>query len=78
MKKYLYLVGAIGTTLFSTSCKKDFTCSCTETSSNSSSANIQEITIKDARKTHAKAACVSREYTSTYSGTVYTYTCELK
>ena len=64
--------------MFTTSCEKDYTCTCTETSSVSSSAQIYEIIIKDSRKTHAKGACVSSEYTSTFSGTTYTTTCELK
>jgi len=71
MKKYIYLLGAVGTTIFGTSCKKDFTCKCTQTDSLSTDADVYEYTIKEARKTHAKSACVSteREYTSqTYVG----------
>lgn len=88
MKKYLYLLGAIGTTLFGTSCTKDFTCKCTSSDNLSTDADIYEYTIKEARKTHAKSACVSteREYLSqTYVGgswvpvTVTSITdCELK
>ena len=87
MKKYLYLLGAFSTALFSSSCEKDFTCTCIETSSLSSDADTYTITIKDARKTHAQAACASTERESTTYTYVngaftqvpvtYTSTCEL-
>jgi len=80
MKTNLLLIAAIGTTLLFSSCTKDFVCECTYTSSNSTSASIYEVTIKDARKTHAKARCVTTEsdYTNGTSITTYTSTCELK
>jgi len=88
MKKYFYLFGAIGTTLFGTSCKKDFTCKCTNTNSLSSDASVYEFTILEASKKNAKAACVSTENettTYTYTGgnwtqvpVTYTSDCELK
>ena len=87
MKKYLYLLGAFSTALFSSSCKKDFTCTCIESSSLSSDAYTYTYTIKDAKKTHANGACVSTERESTtytYANGVYTQvpvtytsTCEL-
>ncbi len=89
MKKYLYLIGAFLTGLSSTSCKKDFTCSCTSTNTNSSDAYVSETTIKEATKKAAQANCVSTEsegttYTYNYTtGTLtqvpvtYTSTCEL-
>ena len=86
MKKYLYLLGAFSTALFS-SCEKDFTCTCIETNSLSSDADTYTVTIKDAKKTHAKAACASTERESTtytyVNGSLtqvpvtYTSTCEL-
>ena len=86
MKKYLYLLGAFSTALFS-SCEKDFTCTCIETNSLSSDADTYTVTIKDAKKTHAKAACASTERESTTYTYVncaftqvpvtYTSTCEL-
>jgi hypothetical protein len=69
MKKYLYLFGAFGTAIFSSSCKKDYTCECTSTDSNSNNANITEITIKEASKHAAKANCLSTER----DGTTYNY-----
>ena len=87
MKKYLYLLGAFSTALFSSSCEKDFTCTCIETSSLISDADTYTITIKDAKKTHAQAACASTERESTTYTYVngaftqvpvtYTSTCEL-
>jgi len=81
MKTNLLLIAAIGTTFLFSSCTKDFICECTHTSSNSTSATVYEVTIKDARKTHAKARCITTEdsYTDT-SGAITTYTssCELK
>ena len=82
-------MGAFSTALFSSSCKKDFTCTCIETSSLRSDADTYTYSIKDARKTHAKGSCVSTEresttYTYNYAtgtGTTvpvtYTSTCEL-
>ncbi len=81
MKTNLLLIAAIGTTLLFSSCTKDFVCECTYTSSNSTSANISETTIKDARKTHAKARCITTEDTYTAANgaiTTYTNSCELK
>ena len=80
MKKYLYLFGAFGTAIFSSSCKKDYTCECTSTNSNSNNANITEITIKEASKHAAKANCLSTEnetttteYVPGYWNSSYTY-----
>jgi len=88
MKKYLYLISAIGTTLFGTSCKKDFTCKCTSTNSLTTDASVSEVTILETSKRYAKAACVSTENettTYTYTGgnwvqvpVTYTSSCELK
>ena len=81
MKKYLALLGAISTALISTSCKKDYVCECTSSSSsNASSASISTTTVKDATKKQAKAYCVSTEDTWSYNGvtTVYSSNCELK
>ena len=75
MKKYLYLLGAVSAALFSSSCKKDFTCTCTSTNSLSTAASINETTIKDVSKRAANANCVSTESegtTQTYSGGTWT------
>lgn len=80
MKNNLILIAAVGTALLFSSCKKDFVCECTETSTGSTNANVMEYTIKDAKKTHAKAQCVTTEseYTDGNTITTYTNTCELK
>ena len=80
MKKYIALFGAISVALFSSSCKKDFVCECTQTNSLSSDAYVSTTTVKDATKKQAKAHCTSIEDTFTYNGTdvVFTNTCELK
>ncbi len=81
MKKYLTLFVGISFALLSSSCKKDFVCECTSTSSSSTSAYVSETTIKDSRKTHAQARCTTTEQTSTdWNGQTVTYTstCELK
>jgi len=88
MKKIFYLFSGIATVVFSSSCKKDYTCRCTTTYSyngiTSTDAEVNEITIKDASKHAAKANCLSTEQTYSYAyyGTTYTYTynrdCELK
>ena len=62
MKKYLYLIGAFGTAIFSSSCKKDFTCECTTSDSISTDAVVTKITLKDVSKKLAKTNCYSTEY----------------
>jgi len=88
MKKTIYLFSGLFAVLFTTSCKKDYTCECTTSYSyngiTSTSVDIDETTIKDASKHAAKANCLDREmsYTYNYGSTTYTYTfsqdCELK
>jgi hypothetical protein len=80
MKKYFYLIGVFTTTIFSSSCTKDFVCECTTTYAGSTNADITETTIKDAKKTHAKAACATLEYTYSYANSIIVITqeCELK
>ena len=80
MKKIIYLFSGLFAAMFTTSCKKDYTCECTETYSGSTSAQIYEITIKDVSKKAAKANCVSTEETSGSGFYTYTYSteCELK
>ena len=71
MKKLFILPIAL-LVLSLTSCKKDYTCTCTMTGATSA----QIITIVDATKSAAQANCVS--YTETYSGsTTDVVTCEL-
>lgn len=73
MKKYLYLFGAVGIALFSTSCKKDYTCTCTSTNSLNGDAYVNKTTIKDVNKKAAKANCVSTERESTTQTYTYGY-----
>jgi len=88
MKKTIYLFSGLFAVLFTTSCKKDYTCECTTSYTyngiTSTQVDVDEITIKDASKHAAKANCLDMEQTYTYSygTTTYTYTysqdCELK
>jgi len=88
MKKIFYLFSGLASVLFTSSCKKDYTCRCTITYTyngvTSPDAEINEFTIKDASKHQAKSNCLNTEQTYSYSygTTTYTYTynqdCELK
>ena len=88
MKKTIYLFSGLFAVLFTTSCKKDYTCECTASYTyngiTSPNVEVDETTIKDASKHAAKANCLDMEQTYTYSygTTTYTYTysqdCELK
>ncbi len=88
MKKTIYLFSGLFAVLFTSSCKKDYTCECTTSYSyngvTSPDVDINQITIKGASKHAAKANCLDTEQTYSYSygSTTYTYTysqdCELK
>ena len=84
MKKTIYLFSGLFAVLFTTSCKKDYTCTCTYSSNNSTNVSIDETTIKDASKHQAESNCLDLEqtYTYTYGGSSTTIissrSCELK
>jgi len=91
MKKTFYLLSGITAAMFTTSCKKDYTCKCVNTYTYSyngipagSDSEVDEFTIKEASKHAAKSNCLSMEAEQTYSYGTYTYSykiersCELK
>lgn len=79
MKKNLLLAAFVG--LAMVSCKKDFTCECTSTSTfPGSTSSTQKYTIYDVSKGTAKRACIKRTYEYSGGGATYTSTsdCKLK
>ncbi len=88
MKKTIYLFSGLFAVLFTSSCKKDYTCECTTSYTyngvTSTDVNVDQTTIKEASKHAAQSNCLNREttYSYTYGSTTYTYTysqdCELK
>jgi hypothetical protein len=82
MKKIL-LIAAVASFAM-VSCKKDRTCTCTETitpSSGSATTSSYEVTIKKAKKGDAKdSQCMgyTTQTTAPVAGTKYDVTCELK
>jgi hypothetical protein len=75
MKKRTILVAAAVVAMTLASCKKDYTCKCTETNSKNSDSDEYTFTIKDVSKGQAKANCVST--TSTDNNVTYTSDCKL-
>jgi hypothetical protein len=73
MKKVLLFVAVVAATSFA-SCKKDRTCTCTDSTGGSS-----VVTYTGAKKGDARAACLSKSYTyNTGTGTAtVTETCTL-
>lgn len=78
MKK-IFLVASVFATVALTSCKKDYKCSCTYTSTiPGSGSSTQEFTIVDATKSTAKKACIKTTSDDTFGGTTYTSTSDCK
>jgi len=78
MKKYFYLLGAISTALFSSSCKKDYTCECVGSFSNSSVTYTDIFSIRDT-ETNAIVECEAESDEPTvYNTYSYFYDCKLK
>jgi hypothetical protein len=78
MKKALLLIAFSG--LFFTSCKKEYTCECTVTTSGAgipTTSTSASSTIKD-KKADAKTACENGNSTSTVFGITTTSKCEIK
>ncbi|MGZ4042137.1 MAG: hypothetical protein ACXVO9_02970 [Bacteroidia bacterium] len=73
MKKVLLIAAVAGLTMVS--CKKDYTCTCTESSSAGGSSQSQATTIVKATKAQAKANCVSTKVTD--NGVTFTNDCKL-
>lgn len=76
MKKLIFPIAAVALLSFA-SCKKDHTCTCTDTSTEPGYVSTtQTYTITDARKGDARVNCLTTSHVSnTYT---YTSTCELK
>lgn len=75
MKKFIPLAAVAVLALTFTSCKKDYSCTCTSTvggSSASSTTSLGKQTKKD-----AKAACEALASSSTIGGTTYSVSCSL-
>lgn len=80
MKKITLLAIAFLALSFA-SCKKDYVCSCTSSSTvPGSTADTYEYTIVGAKKGDAKKMCIKTTSDDTYGGTTYTSTrdCKLK
>jgi len=78
MKKSILILGAAVLTLVS--CKKDYSCKCTDTDTymGVTDIDVYQYNIKDATKKQAQTAC--SEATVTYTGTsgdTYSTKCEL-
>lgn len=78
MKKILLIAAVAG--LAMASCKKDYTCECTQTTVPASTTTTSKKQILDASKRQAKANCVSWSSDMTFGSTVFTTNmdCELK
>jgi hypothetical protein len=80
MKKIILLVAVLVLTI--TSCRKDRTCTCTDTSNEPGYVSTTSVqTYGSAKKKDAKNACQSYSYKETTAGAdpyTYTTTCELK
>ena len=77
MKKVLFI--AIVAVASLASCKKDRTCTCTDSSTQPGYVGSTNITTyTKAKKGDARAACMSYTYTPTGSSYSYTQTCTLK
>jgi len=75
MKKIAPLAAALLLTFAFTSCKKNYTCTCTVTS-NGVSATGTSSSFKDTKK-NAKAACEKNNSTQTVNGVTITTSCSI-
>jgi len=79
MKKVI-LVAAKGV-LALVSCKKDYTCSCTVSSSGSIFGEftvVVDTVYQDSKKSDAEDACATRNYSASALGVTNTSVCEIK
>ncbi len=75
MKKIIFIAVVAVASL--ASCKKDRTCTCTQTSTQPGyTGGTQVYTVVKAKKSDAKKACITSSTTT--GGYTYTTTCELK
>lgn len=79
MKKITLFAIVIAAASF-TACKKDRTCSCTDTVTGGSSAGSTSYTktVQKATKTTAKVQCASYKYTDATSGVTHETSCSIK
>ncbi|MBL7692716.1 MAG: hypothetical protein JNM41_14080 [Flavipsychrobacter sp.] len=61
MKKLLYIIPLSFAVLGTTSCKKDYTCTCTITSVSTGKSSRSIVEIRNEKKRSAAATCRSRE-----------------
>lgn len=73
MKKILLVASIAGLTMVS--CKKDRTCTCTNSSSAGGTATVSTVTLVKVTKAQGKANCIKT--TSTNNGATYTQDCKL-
>jgi len=76
MKKLIPFVAIAALAMMFTSCKKDYTCSCTTTFTGSSPVNSSMKTGKLSKK-DAKAMCEKNNGTTTVSGISATVSCKI-
>jgi len=79
MKKALLIAAVAG--LAMVSCKKDYTCECTSTSTvPGSTSSTSKRTLVEVSKATAKSQCLKTSWDETSGGTTYTFTndCKLK
>lgn len=77
MKKALLTAAILG--FMVSSCKKNYTCECTETSSDPSEpASTYKYSTGKVKKKDAEAFCSNLESTYSFFGTTYTEKCELQ
>lgn len=80
MKKSIFII-AIIVSAGLVSCKKDYTCNCTFSTTEDGTTvedDQEEYTIKDATKLEAKTACIEAERVFEEDGTESKASCELK
>ncbi|MBA2612065.1 MAG: hypothetical protein H0U95_08845 [Bacteroidetes bacterium] len=80
MKKMMILVAALGLTIATTSCKKDYVCKCTKTytgTTSSTTSDDGQYTYKDTRP-KADDRCNANEKTGSDLGGSYTRNCDIQ
>jgi hypothetical protein len=76
LMKKIFLFVAVVSAFSLASCKKDRTCTCVSSNSDGSPGDTYIVTIKDAKKSDSKKACINQTYTE--PGNTTTVTCTVK